>query len=63
MKHYAVIGRIEFQDEDTAFTCEAANPGSAELQFHDWMRDGGNASHRIYITNTLQSDTPITVLP
>lgn len=70
LKHYAVIGRIPYDDEDSCFLVEAKSLKDAEKKFTKWIYEGSDQKKSdviktegkaVYITHILESDTPIKI--
>lgn len=71
MTHYAVIGRMHGDDEDTCFVYECSHASDARQNFIDDMRaleditpedvEAGGEEMNVYITHVLKSAAPIEV--
>lgn len=59
--HLAVVGRVEFDDEDSVLLYEHLTADAAEAAFLVDMREGRDASATVYINYVLTSDAPITI--
>lgn len=69
MKHYAVTGRIPFDDEDSCLTYEAESSAEAVEMFKREMLEehGPNApteasGERVIVNFVLESETPIKIV-
>lgn len=69
MKHYAVIGRIPFDDEDSCYTYEADSRESAASMFKQEILEehGPNpptdaSGEPVIINIVLESETPIKIV-
>lgn len=72
MTHFAIIGRLHGDDEDTALVCQDCTEEEARAKFIELMRalddidpndvEAMGEAADVYINHVLASETPITML-
>ena len=64
MTHFAIIGRINGDDEDTALLYQDCTEEEARATFIEDLRavEGTGEAAEVYISHVLASETPITLL-